>query len=279
MTSKPRTWFITGVSSGFGRALAEAVLARGDRVIGTVRQAPQVVEFMTLATGRSFGVRLDMTDSAAVTREISGAIERAGGIDVLVNNAGYGMTGAVEEVSQDEARHMMETNFFGTLAAIQAALPFMRAQGHGHILNFSSLAGIQGIPGMALYNASKFAVEGLSEGLAAELKGMGIKVTIVAPGSFRTAFAGRSVVRAGREIAAYAGTAGQVRHGIAHIDGTQAGDPAKAAQVLIDLVDAPKPPLRLALGADSVATVRHKLHKLETELTAWEAVSNSTAFD
>lgn len=279
MTNTPRTWLITGVSSGFGRSLAQAVLARGERVIGTVRQAPQVVEFMMQAPGRSFAVRLDMTDSEAVTRELGAAIERAGGIDVLVNNAGYGITGAVEEVSQAEARHQMETNFFGTLAAIQAALPFMRARRHGHILNFSSIAGIQGIPGMALYNASKFAVEGLSEGLAAELKDMGIKVSIVAPGSFRTAFAGRSILRAEREIAAYADTAGQVRHNIAHLDGTQAGDPDKAAQILIDLVDSPTPPLRLALGADSVATVRRKLHKLESELSAWEAVSNSTAFD
>ncbi len=273
-----RTWLITGVSSGFGRSLALAVLARGDRVIGTVRQAAQMVEFMKQAPGRSFAIQLDMSDSDAVAREIAGAIERAGSIDVLVNNAGYGMAGAVEEVSQAEARHLMETNFYGTLAAIQATLPFMRKQGHGHILNFSSIAGILGFLGMALYNASKFAVEGLSEGLAAEVKELGIKVTIVAPGSFRTAFAGRSIIRAEKEIPAYA-SAGQIRHGIGHLDGTQAGDPDKAAQVLINVVEAADPPLRLALGADSVGMVRHKLQRLEQELNAWESASSSTAFD
>lgn len=278
MSQIPRIWLITGVSSGFGRGLAEAVLKRGEQVIGTLRNAAQLAEFESLAPGRAFAVQLDVTDRDAIFREIPAAIRRAGGVDVVVNNAGYGLAGAIEEISDEEARHVMETNFFGTLEVIQAALPFLREKGSGHILNLSSLAGIQGFGGMGLYNASKFAVEGLSEALAAELAPFGIKVTLIAPGSFRTAFAGRSIVIADKEIEAYATTSGRVRHGIPKADGLQPGDPAKAVAAMIAVVDSTQPPLRLALGEDGVAGVRNKIKTLARELEAWEKISRDTAF-
>lgn len=280
MNERKRTWLITGVSTGLGRALAEAVLSRGEVVIGTLRKREQLAEFEALAPGRAIAKLLDVTDRERVYASVTQAIQAAGGIDVVVNNAGYGLSGAAEEVSDSEIRHQMETNFFGLVAVTQAALPFMRAQKHGHIVNISSVAGYKGILGMSIYSASKFAVEGFSEGLAAEAGHLGIKVTIVEPGAFRTHWASNSaIVRSARVIEEYAPTAGVVRAGLAKMDGHQENDPAKGAIAIIAVVDSPHPPLHLPLGPDSVRYLRDKLAAMTQELAAWEAVSLNTGFD
>jgi NAD(P)-dependent dehydrogenase (short-subunit alcohol dehydrogenase family) len=280
MSERKRTWLITGVSTGLGRALAEAVLSRGEVVIGTLRKREQQAEFEALAPGGALAVLLDVTDRDHVRASVMRAIQAAGGIDVVVNNAGYGLSGAAEEVSDAEIRHQMETNFFGLVAVTQAALPFMRAQKRGHVVNISSVAGYKGILGMSIYSASKFAVEGFSEGLAAEAAHLGIRVTIVEPGAFRTQWASDSaIVRSARVIEDYAPTAGTVRAGLAMMHGHQENDPAKGATAIIAAVDSPHPPLRLPLGADSVQYLRDKLAAMTQELAAWEAVAVNTRFD
>jgi NAD(P)-dependent dehydrogenase (short-subunit alcohol dehydrogenase family) len=280
MSEQKRKWLITGVSSGLGRALALAALARGDTVMGTLRQAEQLAGFEALAPGQAIAVRLDVTDKDKVRDAIAGAIERAGGIDVVVNNAGYGLSGAAEELSDAELRHQMETNFFGLVAVTQAALPFMRAQKRGHVVNISSVAGYKGIVGMSAYSASKFAVEGFSESLAAETAHLGIKVTIVEPGAFRTNWSSdTAIVRSAKVIDDYAPSAGVVRAGLSQMDGRQQNDPAKGAAAIIQAVEAEAPPLRLPLGPDSVTYLRDKLAAMAMELEAWAAVSSSTRFD
>ena len=274
-----RHWLITGVSSGFGRELAEAALARGETVVGTLRQEAQAEAFSQLAPGRSLGVVLDVTDHAAVGAALAQALAFAGHIDVLVNNAGYGFFAAVEEASLAEARHVMDTNLFGLLAVTQAVLPHMRQRRRGHVINLSSLAGIWGMPGCGLYNASKFAVEGLSEALAAELAPLGIHVTVVEPGGFKTNFARGSLRLGERLIADYAGTAGRTRQGMASFAERAQGDPKKAAAALLRIVDAPAPPLRLVLGPDAAAAVRHKAKLLLQQVDAWETLSTGTNFD
>ena len=280
MSERKRAWLITGVSSGLGRALAEAALSRGEVVIGTLRKREQTTEFEALAPGRAHSMLLDVTDKSRVRDAVTHAIQSAGGVDVVVNNAGYGLSGAAEEVSDAEIRQQMETNFFGLVAVTQAALPFMRAQKRGHIVNISSVAGYKGILGMSIYSASKFAVEGFSEGLAAEVGHLGIKVTIVEPGAFRTRWASNeAIVRSARVIKEYAPTAGVVREGLARMHGHQENDPAKGAQAIIAAVDSQQPPLRLPLGADSVQYLRDKLTGMAQELAAWEAVAVATRFD
>ena len=278
MENKSLTWLITGISSGIGKAMAEAALARGDAVIGTVRKPEQVNEFTALAPGRAFAYRLDLTDKDAVLPATTQAIQAAGGVDVVVNCAGYGLAGAAEEVNDAELRHQMETNFFGTLGVVQAALPFMRKQRHGHIFNFSSTAGVLGYPGLSMYNASKFAVEGFSEGLKVEVAHLGIKVTIVELDGFRTNWSSASaIIRARKVIDDYVPSAGRTRKGLEQLDGNQPGDPAKAAQAIITVLTSPNPPLRLVLGNDAVTWIRDKLNSRLKELAEWEQVSRSTA--
>jgi len=280
MSDRPRTWLITGVSSGLGRALAEAVLRRGEAVIGTLRKKEQMAEFEALAQGRAHACQLDVTDKANVHSLVTRAIDASGGIDVVVNNAGYGLAGAAEEVSDAEMRHQMETNFFGLVEVTQAALPFMRAQRRGHVVNISSVAGYKGIVGMSIYAASKFAVEGFSESLAQETAHLGIKVTIVEPGAFRTNWSSSTaIVRADKVIDDYAQTAGMIRAGLEQMNGHQENDPAKGAAAIMAAVDAERPPLRLPLGADSVRYLREKLAAMNAELDAWEEVASSTGFD
>lgn len=275
---RSRVWLITGVSTGFGRELAKAVLARGGIVAGTVRQDAQADEFRALAAGRSFAYRLDVTEAGAIPSVIEKVVRDTGRIDVLVNNAGYGLIGAAEETSEAEARKLFETNFFGLLHVTQAVLPYMRAAKRGHVVNFSSLAGIMGIPGVSLYCASKFAVEGLSESLAGELAPFGIKVTIVEPGGFRTDFAGRSIAMPAKVLPEYAGTpAANARASMmSKHRGHEHGDPAKAANAIIEAVDSEVPPMRLVLGADALGAGRAKLASLAKNYDAWETVSTST---
>ena len=279
MSAAPKVWFITGVSSGFGREIAQAALARGDVVVGTLRQAAQLDAFNALAPGRAHALQMDVTDPAAIVRAVEEAARTAGRIDVLVNNAGYGQVGVAEEVTDAQTRRLFETNFFGLLQVMQAVLPHMRARRSGHIINVSSVAGMIGIPGMALYSASKFAVEGLSEALAGEVAPLGIRVTIVEPGGFRTDFAGRSISQPGRAVADYAGTpAGQVRAQLAAYGGHEPGDPARAAAAILQLADAPTVPVRLALGSDALKMLRGRMARVTKDYDDWQAVTRSTDY-
>jgi NAD(P)-dependent dehydrogenase (short-subunit alcohol dehydrogenase family) len=275
-----RMWLITGVSSGFGRELASAVLRRGDTVIGTLRQAAQCAEFEALAPGRAHARLLDVTDAPAIPPFVADVLRDHGRVDVLVNNAGYGLFGAVEELNDDECRRVIETNFFGTLNLVKALLPHFRTRRQGHIVNLSSVAGFMGIAGVGIYCASKFAVTGLSESLAQELKPFGIKVTVVQPGGFRTNFAGGSLALASGLLKEYEGTpASYVRGMRDHYHGTQQGDPSKAADAIVAVVDSPDPPVHLLLGPDAVKMSRGKLAELTTETDAWESLSSGTDYE
>lgn len=272
--SNPRVWFITGISRGFGREVALAALAEGDYVIGTTRDGKSDVSSDRLSV-----LALDVNQAKDVAAAIAKAWAIHNRIDVVLNNAGFGVLGAVEEVEEQEARKVFDTNFFGTLHVIRAVLPLLRGQGHGHILNVSSIGGIAGATGYGLYCASKFAVEGLSEALASEIKPFGIHVTIVEPGYFRTDFlSGNSLLRAGRVIEAYASTTGKTRATADAKDGRQPGDPALAAKAIISVTRATEPPLRLILGADALEGVRAKLAQVTHDLETWQATTISTAF-
>jgi NAD(P)-dependent dehydrogenase (short-subunit alcohol dehydrogenase family) len=274
-----RIWFITGVSSGFGRCLAEAVAARGDIAVGTLRQDAQLAGYNALAPGRTVGVKLDVTVPAQIGAAVEKVIAQFGRIDVLVNNAGYGLLGAVEEVSEAEARAQMETNFFGALGVTRAVLPHLRRQKSGHILQISSIGGYNGTPGAGLYNASKFALEGFSEALAKEAAPLGVRVTIVEPGPFRTKWAGESLKRSATVIPDYAATpAGATITRITGYGakGTQPGDPDLAAAAMLKVVDSPNPPLRLVLGAMAIGAFKAKLDSTRRELEAWEAIGLAT---
>ena len=273
-------WLITGVSSGFGLELARAALARGDTVVGTLRQPAQADRFEQFAPGRAHAVLLDVTRNADIEPAVRQAIQRAGHIDVLVNNAGYGLFGAVEEVSDAEARQVMDTNLFGALAVTRALLPHLRERRAGHIFNVASVAGVIGFPGCGLYSASKFALEGATEALAIEVAPFGIRVTMIEPGAFRTNFSGGSMRQAECVIEAYEGTPSQkTRANIGRHNGQQPGDPAKAAAAIIAALEAPQAPLRLALGADAVAMLRNAYEARLKQLAEWESVSGATAFD
>ena len=273
----PKTWFITGCSGGFGRAVAEAALARGDTVIGTLRQAAQCRDFEKLAPGRAHAEQLDVRDSGRVLEVTRAAVERCGRIDILFNNAGHGMLGAIEETSLEEAREIFETNFFGTFNVTRALLPQLRQQGTGHILNMSSGAGIGAVPGLGVYSATKFAIEGLSEALAAEVAMFGLKVTIIEPGAFMTGFATGAAAPVRESLPAYAPLTGQVAAGMQHWYSTQAGDPRRAADAILTIVDEPQPPLRLVLGGDALHGVRAKIENLRANVDAWETLTLSTA--
>jgi NAD(P)-dependent dehydrogenase (short-subunit alcohol dehydrogenase family) len=276
--AKTRNWMITGVSSGFGRAVAEAALALGDTVIGTVRTEDSKAAFEAIAPGRAVAMILDVTDEAAVHAAVSTAEARTGGIDILVNNAGYGLVGGVEEASMDEIRAQFEVNVFGAIAVIQAILPFMRARRAGRILNITSVSGLVGWPSLGLYSGSKFALEGICETLAQEVAPLGIKVTMIEPGGFRTEFSKGSRVRTARTIDDYDATVGQSRRILADHAGHEKGDPAKAAQAILKIAAESMPPLRLLLGADALGHVDLKFAAQNAEIDAWRGLSQSTDF-
>ncbi|MBX9711632.1 MAG: oxidoreductase [Xanthobacteraceae bacterium] len=271
-------WFITGVSSGFGRALAEALLRKGNKVAGTVRNAEAKAAFEKLKPGHAFGVLMDVTDEDAVKRGVGEVEGKVGAIDVVVNNAGYGLEGAVEEVTMAQVRQQFEVNVFGAVAVIQAVLPFMRKRRAGHIVNITSMGGLATFPGVGIYNGSKFALEGISEALAKEVKHLGIKVTIVEPGSFRTDWAGRSMAHTDNPIADYEESAGAFRKSLEQRNGKQKGDPQKAAEAIIFAVESPEPPLHLLLGHDALNFVGAKLGALQAEILKWAPVSAGTNF-
>lgn len=271
----PKTFLITGVSSGFGRALAEAALSDGHTVAGAVRNANDKQTFEALGPG-VHAVILDVTNTEAIAPAVADVEHRIGAIDVLVNNAGYGHEGILEESSIDDLRRQFEVNVFGAVAMIQAVLPFMRKRRAGHILNITSMGGIITMPGLGYYHGSKFALEGISEVLGKEVKPFGIHVTAVAPGSFRTDWAGRSMARTARSIADYDALFDPIRTARAEKSGKQLGDPAKAARAMLAVIASDAPPAHLLLGSDALALVRDKLSALTQELQSWEAVTRST---
>ncbi|WP_407159130.1 oxidoreductase [Bradyrhizobium sp. STM 3557] len=276
--SVPKTFFITGVSSGLGRAFAEGALEAGHRVIGTVRSPAAIDEFASLVPDRAFAAVLDVTDFDHIPDVVAAAERAAGPIDVLVNNAGYGHEGILEETSLDQIRRQFDANVFGAVALIKAVLPGMRERRSGHIVNVTSMGGFITMPGIAAYCGSKFALEGISEALGKEVKHLGIHVTALAPGQFRTEWAGRSMVRTERSIGDYDEVMNPIRAARQAKSGNQPGDPAKAAQALLMLVEAEQPPTRLYLGADALHLVAAKLEAMRAEMAAWDDVSRSTDF-
>jgi NAD(P)-dependent dehydrogenase (short-subunit alcohol dehydrogenase family) len=273
-----KTWFITGASRGFGLLIARAALARGDNVVATARNPQTVID----ALGEQqnlLAVPLDVTSEVAAGHAAAAAIERFGHIDVLVNNAGYGLLGAVEETSDDEVRRLYDTNVFGLLAVTRAVLPSMRARRAGHVINISSVGGYSAYHGWGAYGSTKFAVEGLSEALAQELAPLGINVTVIEPGFFRTDFLdASSLVETAARIDDYADTVGKMRGFAAEVNHRQPGDPARLAGAILHLADAPQPPLRLPLGSDTVARIGEKHRFVEAEMASWLEVARSTDF-
>lgn len=278
MASTPKTFLITGVSSGLGRAFASGALEAGHRVIGTVRRESDVEVFAALAPDRAHPLLLDVTDFETIPAAVAAAERRAGPIDVLVNNAGYGHEGALEESSMDDLQRQFAANVFGPVAMIKAVLPGMRERRRGHIINVTSMGGFITMPGITFYCGSKFALEGISEALGKEVAGFGIRVTALAPGQFRTDWAGRSMDRTPRSIADYDAVMDPIRTARQAKSGNQPGDPAKAARALLVLVDAANPPVRLFLGDDALGLVDQKLDEMRGEITAWEELSRSTSF-
>lgn len=251
-------WFVTGSSSGFGHELAREALARGHEVVATARRVSALQELERSAPDRVLVAPLDVTSAEQAAAAVGAAVERFGRIDVVVNNAGYGVVGALEELSDAQVRRQFDTNVFGVYVVLRAVLPQLRAQRSGHVVNISSVAGLRASPGLGAYAASKHAVEGLSESLAGEVAGFGIGVTLVEPGAFRTGWAGGSM-EFSDPLDAYAGTPVEgLRDGLRRMDGSQAGDPARAAGAIIDAVDSGHPPARLPLGRDALAGMRHK---------------------
>ena len=277
-TPSSPVWFITGCSTGLGRALAEAVLKHGHRAVVTARNIAQIQDIVARYPQTSLAAQLDVVNYSQIKLAVSAAEKAFGRIDVLVNNAGYGYLAAVEEGEEQKFRDMFETNFFGLAALIRRVLPGMRAREHGHIINISSVGGLLGNPGAGYYNASKFAVEGLSEALAKEVEPLGIRVTVVEPGPFRTDWAGRSLKQVRNPIEAYAKTSGARRAQISGYSGKQAGDPARAAQAIIRVAESAAPPMNLVLGKDGLKRVRDKLDKFSESLRQWETVTVGADF-
>jgi NAD(P)-dependent dehydrogenase (short-subunit alcohol dehydrogenase family) len=267
---------ITGVSSGFGRALAEEALADGHTVVGTVRSSEAKRDFESLSANAAFARVLDVTDFDAIDGIVRDIETSVGPVDVLVNNAGYGHEGIVEESPLSELRRQFDVNVFGAVAMIKAVLPFMRERRRGHILNITSMGGFITMPGIAYYCGSKFALEGISEALGKEVKPLGIAVTAVAPGGFRTDWAGRSMTRTPRSIPDYDEVFDPVRKARAERSGKQPGDPKKAARAMLTAITSDHPPAHLLLGTDAIGLVRNKLSALAEEIQAWEAVTVST---
>jgi NAD(P)-dependent dehydrogenase (short-subunit alcohol dehydrogenase family) len=271
-----RTFLVTGVSSGLGRAFAAGALAAGHRVIGTVRRPEDAKAFAAFAG--AVPLELDVTDYAAIPDAVSKAEREAGPVDVLVNNAGYGHEGVLEESSIDDLQRQFAANVFGPVAMIKAVLPGMRARRRGHIVNVTSMGGFITMPGITFYCGSKFALEGISEALGKEVASFGIRVTALAPGQFRTDWAGRSMDRTPRSIADYDTVMDPIRAGRQAKSGNQPGNPDKAAQALLRLVEADNPPTRLFLGDDALGLVAQKLEQMKDEMTTWDALSRSTGF-
>ncbi len=273
-----KIWFITGISSGLGKALAQTAIEKGDFVIGTFRSQIQADTFNIQHKDKAFGLTLDITKPSEIEKTFKTIIDKFEKIDVLVNNAGFGFAGAIEETSSIEAREIFETNFFGTLQVTQAALPIFRKQKSGHIIQISSHGGFKAFQGFGIYNASKFAVEGFSEALAIEVAPLGIKLTIVEPGPFRTNFSGNSFGQAKAIIDDYNETAGAFRQRMKAVDGKQEGDPTKAAKAIFDITNIENPPLRLPLGKIAVVSLTAKLNSVTKDLNDFKTVAENSVY-
>ena len=271
-------WFITGCSTGFGRELAKLVLARGWRTVVTARDKARVSDLIRGAEDRALALDLDVTDVGQIAAAVALAERRFGGIDVLVNNAGYGYQSSVEEGEEAEIRQQFDANVFGLFAMTRAVLPGMRARRRGHVLNITSVAGLVGFPGSGYYAASKHAVEGWSDALRAEGKPLGIKVTCIEPGPFRTDWAGRSLKQTPNRISDYADTAGTRLEGTARGSGDQPGDPARAALAMVQITEMENPPRHLVLGAFGIDAVTTALKKRLAEVEQWRDISVATDF-
>ncbi|WP_328862743.1 oxidoreductase [Streptomyces sp. NBC_00306] len=275
MSTQDRVWLITGCSAGFGREIALAALAAGDRVMATARRPETLADLADTGGERISTAALDVTDPASVQAAVDATLAVFGRIDVLVNNAGYSVIGAVEETSMEQLRAMMEVNFFGAAELTKAVVPLMREQGSGTIVQMSSLGGRITFPGMGGYHATKHALEGLSESLSTELAPLGIRVLLVEPGMFRTRMS--SSLQFTPEIPGYEATSGGLRQLVTGIVGTEPNDPVKGAAAILEVLDAENPPLRLVLGGDAVDALREHDESLLADVTAWEALSRSTA--
>ena len=275
--SAERVWFITGASSGFGHAVSRAVLQRGERVVATGRELDELGALVAEFSGRALALRLDVTNAAAARETVNQAVRHFGRLDVVFNNAGYGQVGAVEELTDEELRRQLDVNLLGVIHVTRAALPHFRNERRGHFVQMSSLNGIEGLPGGACYTASKFAVEGFSESLAAEVAPLGIHVTIVEPGPFRTRFLDTSA-RWAKPIPDYADSVGKAREMLRQLNGKQPGDPARAARAILGAVDADKPPLRLPLGRMAFEHIRARFGARLAELDTAAELGMATDF-
>ncbi|GAB3650010.1 oxidoreductase [Hymenobacter agri] len=276
--STAKTWFITGVSSGFGEALADYVLDKGDRVAATFRKPEQADEFTKKADGRTLGLVCDVTDEAAVKKAIADAIATFNQLDVIVNNAGYGSMGSIEEVPAEEVQRQFDVNVFGALHVLRAVLPQLRKQRSGHVLNITSIGGLKTFPGVGIYNASKFALEAIGESLSQQVAPLGIKVTNIEPSGFRTKWAGESATIATTKIADYEATVGENLRGIQGYSGKQPGDPVRAAKAMYDVVQLENPPLHLPLGKAAVKGAREKFASIAKELEQYAEVGDAADF-
>jgi NAD(P)-dependent dehydrogenase (short-subunit alcohol dehydrogenase family) len=279
MSTEKKVWFITGVSSGLGKQLAKVVLSQGQIVVGTFRKQAQVEAFNNENPGSSFGVLMDVASSQMIIDGVKTIFDKFGRIDVLVNNAGYGIMGSVEEISDEEVRRQFEVNVFGVLTTIRAVLPEMRKQRSGHIINITSIAGRIGSQGLGIYNGSKFALEGIGEALAAELKPLNIKVTNVEPGPFRTEWAGSSASYDNTKIEDYESTVGERIRGLQGLNGNQPGDPAKAAEAIYKLAQLEEAPVHLPLGKIAYDVFGNVNNGLIAELSKFEHLGKACDFE
>jgi NAD(P)-dependent dehydrogenase (short-subunit alcohol dehydrogenase family) len=273
-----KVWFITGSSRGLGRALTKAVLDAGHQVVATARRPEQLADLVKTYGDQIRTAKLDVTSPEDAKSVVAAAINAVGRLDVVVNNAGYGLTGAFEEMSAEEFEGQIDTNFWGVVYVTRAVLPILRRQGAGHLIQITSTGGRMAVPGLSGYHAAKFAVEGFSEALAQEIKPLGLKVTIVEPGGFRTDWAGASMSYA-LPIEAYAPSVGVMRGHLERMDGHQPGDPRKGAAAILKIAEVAEPPLRLPLGNDAMAFLRHGYQTSAEELEHWSGITQSTDFD
>jgi NAD(P)-dependent dehydrogenase (short-subunit alcohol dehydrogenase family) len=278
IAQKDKRWLITGASSGFGRLLAEYLMSLDAKVVATARNVESLQDMVKHHAGNVITLELDVTKQHSIDKAVADAIARVGHIDVLVNNAGYGVTGAIEEVTEAEYMPMFETNVFGLINLTKALLPQFRERRSGMIVNFSSIGGLIGAPGWGYYNATKFAVEGLSEALSGELAPLDVGVMVVEPGPFRTDFLGRSGVEAKQRIADYVPTAGKAREYFQTQSGKQPGDPRRAVEAIVAAVSDPNPPKHLLLGRIALTRFRKRLEDWKTELDRWEATTVGADF-
>ena len=273
-----KVWFITGCSTGFGRALANEALSLGNNVVVTARKTSDVEDIVAQYPNNAIAVQLDVTNKTEIALSVKIALEKFGRIDVLVNNAGIGYFGAIEESEDDEIRRMFDINVFGLGDMTNAVLPIMRKQRSGHIINIASIGGLVSFPGVGYYNATKYAVDGLSEALYKEVAHLGIKVTVICPSGFRTDWAGRSANNSKIEIADYEVSAHQNKNNIRGYSGNQPGDPIRAAKAIVKVTEVENPPLRLLLGAAALKNARLKLDVLITDFDAWAETSVGADF-